>query len=1576
MNIIRCKFNKKKIALLIIFFNVIFLTSFGQGGGEDELQGIDPIVNNIIPSSPEAATFDKYVDVPVSYYTGVPDISIPIGELKGKYFSIPVSLSYHATGIKVEETAGWVGLGWALNVTGAITRNKRGLADEEANGFFESENLLPDPNYLYSAFSNWSPDFFEKMNIVNGHTDVQPDEFSFNFMGHSGKFYIYKESVYSIPRQNLKIEVGSREQIFYNGDSFYAITNFTVTTDDGIIYTFGKNPNGTIGYEITSSLNESSDITTNYISSWYLTSIYAHGNLINFNYDSRTEHMDDRYSQTASYFKTKTCISSTHPTTDDISPPIKITTEISIPKLVSVVNDSSGRIDFISTSEREDGDGSQLNEISFKNSKGVELKSFTFNYGYYNQTSNKPIKKRLKLLSVTENSNDKAKNKTYFFGYNNNPLPSRDSKDKDYWGYYNAKNNTTILPEFYDPTHNRIHPGADKTANPDVQLNGILEKIIYPTGGYVKFEYEPNDYGYFNYQAVEKPVTGDYSFSHSVGCTETGCDETRERSFLINSAKNQTVKVSAVFEKGNSDPMDIVVNLNGQHIFNGFTDIYLKEGDNWLTVHTGPWNKASVNFNYVSALGYTQKIPSSGLRIKNIKHYDKNSDVPVLTKQYYYTVANQSNRSSGVLLGRYPQCYKISKKAIMNGGLPGPGFSQLSLLGYYYYYTVNSDNIFEVSYSQGKHIVYKEVKEKVISDDETGYTVYKYNIASDEGTYVFPYTPVISNDWKRGLLLEKLIYDASNNLKMTEKNEYQFHYGSYNPYVNIIPGACVGIVAQGTYINEVETAVSIYNYKTEWYNLDKKITKVYLGENRDSVIDTVVYNYNNPEHMQISEQIDIKPDHKKLHTKYTYPADYSFNNCDDIYNTKKNEFDTLVQDAIDAYYQCKDVNEAACWDAYYVCISENDTTFCNLILADCNAESNCYSSFNASIPSTSYYIQPFENCLFLSAADKSADVQAVINMRLKGLHPNVIEKSVWKQNNNGLLELTSGNINKYEQVRTNLFLPDEIYTTDNSSPISENNFTYSTTASGNFVTDNSYTKKGNIRYSINGNVIEYTKQNDKPVTIIWGYYENYPIAKIENANRTETSSELDSISSSFDDIKSKSLLSDDETELINLFNLLRNKMPDVLITSYTYDPQIGITSITDPNGKTTWYNYDSFNRLSVVKDQDNNIIQYTEYNFHNYAYPVPSETNLGLFGGDFEFDIYAQGDWTIIEKSDWITLSQNSGTDNTQITGTCGSTDNERSSIIKIQCGDEVNEFSLSQNRYITVNPGGLSFMNSTSETQNIFVYCTSGYNWELSSDASWITFTPNSSSGNKEISVRCTQLNPIYDPRSADVNVTLRNTAGHIIEQESFSVSQDGAELPPGISGHVYDKWGFPMENVEVIVNEQPTDTTNSSGFYFFEIPGGGEVDFTVYYENHLFTPEHYFYSSPTENITDQDFYSNMEIEPLNLSVYPQLLYFSQGRNLNESLLVNCNADWTLTTSNPWISISDYHGLKLITVNQATNESREGKVTVRISGSNYTLDIPVIQEGTCTGDCPEGCSWDPLDCRCEDENGEPTCTE
>ena len=72
-----------------------------------------------------------------------------------------------------------------------------------------------------------------------------------------------------------------------------------------------------------------------------------------------------------------------------------------------------------------------------------------------------------------------------------------------------------------------------------------------------------------------------------------------------------------------------------------------------------------------------------------------------------------------------------------------------------------------------------------------------------------------------------------------------------------------------------------------------------------------------------------------------------------------------------------------------------------------------------------------------------------------------------------------------------------------------------------------------------------------------------------------------------------------DKKLRDAINAIRQGLPQALVTTYTYAPLIGVTSITDPNGNTVYYEYDDHHRLKHVKDKDNNILNTNAYSLQN-----------------------------------------------------------------------------------------------------------------------------------------------------------------------------------------------------------------------------------------------------------------------------------------------------------------------------------------------------------------------------------------
>lgn len=66
--------------------------------------------------TPNTYAFARYGDLPVDYSTGLPQINLPLTSISDRDIKVDVSLSYYASGIKVDQEASWVGLGWSLKI--------------------------------------------------------------------------------------------------------------------------------------------------------------------------------------------------------------------------------------------------------------------------------------------------------------------------------------------------------------------------------------------------------------------------------------------------------------------------------------------------------------------------------------------------------------------------------------------------------------------------------------------------------------------------------------------------------------------------------------------------------------------------------------------------------------------------------------------------------------------------------------------------------------------------------------------------------------------------------------------------------------------------------------------------------------------------------------------------------------------------------------------------------------------------------------------------------------------------------------------------------------------------------------------------------------------------------------------------------------------------------------------------------------------------------------------------------------------------------------------------------------------
>ncbi len=119
----------KNISIAGLLLISMALSNSSRGQSSSQAGGTATPKNALLPHSPEAESLGKFGDIPVGLYTGVPSTSVSIYQMKLKNVTVPISIDYHSSGVKVDELASNVGLDWALNAGGVINVIQYGLSD-------------------------------------------------------------------------------------------------------------------------------------------------------------------------------------------------------------------------------------------------------------------------------------------------------------------------------------------------------------------------------------------------------------------------------------------------------------------------------------------------------------------------------------------------------------------------------------------------------------------------------------------------------------------------------------------------------------------------------------------------------------------------------------------------------------------------------------------------------------------------------------------------------------------------------------------------------------------------------------------------------------------------------------------------------------------------------------------------------------------------------------------------------------------------------------------------------------------------------------------------------------------------------------------------------------------------------------------------------------------------------------------------------------------------------------------------------------------------------------------------------
>jgi hypothetical protein len=1200
---------RRNISLLASLVFVAFFLPKKSAAQNDNPDKV-PTVNIV---SPTASSLGKYVDFPVNLHSGVPEIGIPIYTVQKGPLSLPISLSYHASGLQVAEPASWVGAGWSLQAGGVVSRNAKGGNPDERKGY-QNKTFWDDngfSNYFFTT-SPWGDLVNDYDRFLQGYKDGEPDLYTFSFGNYSGKFYFREDhSVVLIPETDLKIELIEKSGGNLSYDYFQG---FIITDADGIKYYFGVTADATDIDPIEKSRiwsNEVLETYQNVISSWYLNKIESADGLFHINLSYRKEDFG--------YYtlSTKPCI----PNCNGSVKAMKIgMSGVALDEITF----TDGRVKFIANTSRQDlsknsfaaGDeelnteAKSLDEIHITSNDLSHQVRYKFTYSYFEDQSTQPLpyviqqhwgqlstdRKRLKLDSLQMfGPDDVTKIPPYkFFYYDQNRVPRRLSFGVDHWGYANdVTTNETLIPPISVDGGVTYGNGDNREANWPAMRAGSLYLIQTPTGGCTEYRYEPNSAttSSFRVPSQESKITSmqagmgtsqeEFSaiytlvvptpayYYYDVYAYGSGAVGVPGGTFLIDNVATATVTAP---------------NNSNKHQF-----VFLQAGTHTLQVHANADNGSGEGIlaHFYNADPQVEKMVG-GLRIKRISKFgEKNS--PKLSMSYEYVNAKLYSIPVYALKMRNdtfkgsPDFYGTTKGCLTYG----------SNSSTYVWYT-SPTSILPLHTVQGYHIGYGTVKE---IHQDGGYSVYEYygnvnlpgnwndledvcvrkinaSVCTDADP-IYPAAP-LPFDFERGHLKSQRIYTNADQL-VKEINNTEQHTESDLGIFGLQVGAYSYQINQQTYITQLPTHYDIRTSRLDW---TKTVEKTYDEAGNSLSTESSTY-FNSAYHDLPSRRIQTSQNGTSQ-VDYLYPGDmtkcnYDYTSpCAAAYLTAAEQlrirYEALLLTCepggvcITSDFkgwagpigpcsnqtgtpQCKSIAYAD----YLFRLNEARITYTNCILNNSTSNLTCTTSG------------------LNNSSDPSA--KALYRMELSHLL-KPIESTSWKEN----VFQSSTYFDYLAEPVTNRIYLKNVFSTKVGAPTSTFAPAVITVAYA-VQRDSKYeTDPVSVFKFAGGQPVEIKNRNGSMTSYIWGFNNTLPVVKAEGVEHSVLQTAYDNPSG-------------------NLRDNVYAAQPVSQVTTYEYKQLRGISTIMDANGRKISYDYDKLGRLQYIKDHELNILEQYEYTY-------------------------------------------------------------------------------------------------------------------------------------------------------------------------------------------------------------------------------------------------------------------------------------------------------------------------------------------------------------------------------------------
>ncbi|SDI61368.1 hypothetical protein SAMN05421846_110130 [Chryseobacterium taeanense] len=925
--------------------------------------------------------------------------------------------------------------------------------------------------------------------------------------------------------------------------------NFLITDEKGMKYYF-KNFAGTI-------TNSPNSLPSSGIESYYVVKIVSvNGKEVNFQYNKNYSYTEQNISET-DYFKTYIQTSTTGATPQVEVPPYKkeIYNTTHIDKLITKIIFPGGEINFIynddagymignSAYRKDITNGIALREINVKNAAGKNIEKYQFNYSYFisDYASEVPEKYRLKLNSIQ----NILQTNSYEFEYDESyPFPIRGSSADDHWGYINSLVNDTNIRNLPNSIKsNDLSTGNAMSENILINIDAT-KTYNYPFGR----DKNSNMYAKIGaLKSIKYPTGGKKLFNYEnnsiQAIKETVLDMGEDLLIYENNPSISPLGYmqTTVNLPPASDPIYDLPDLKFKLTFgnNCLNNIPQDHEVITQTSCTGTATYNSPDSPISSSFNITKtipKIPAMPITLKLTRIGDCNCAFGL---GYTYTEKHTSIEDTNV------------------GGVRIASVEDRD----------ENNNLI-------KKIDYQYKKKDVLTNTFIGSGVLKSSVqylkrivsnldflAQNSTIYNPPIVPYfyyqVSNNGN-----VKNFFGSDNIAGYTHvietqigkgRIEYEFSNASENDYSYIqsdLPDIYDNwknglLLSKKVFDNNNNLLQKISNK----YNFDTRKNNNF-GFNTSGLAPEVAFFGAN---LEIQKNLLINPSNGPQQFVYSISPEIFFGESADIQNYEVEQTDyvgnsTLVSKVTNTFTP--------------------DLSFSPAI--------NIIETKRVSTEGT------VQNTTYSYAHEKGNQVMIDKNM------VGIPLETTTTQTIGG----TTKTLSKTETIYPtslptsqtgNLVLPTSVLSYDLQNPSS----------SKTEVTYDKYDSKGNLQ--------QYTTKDGIPTAIIWGYNNTQPIAKVVGATYAQVSNLATAIISA-SDTDASAVPNNDETAILTALDNFRkdSSMTGYQITTYTYDPLIGVRSITPPSGIREVYLYDTANRLKEIREQNQTgkLLKEFKYNYKN-----------------------------------------------------------------------------------------------------------------------------------------------------------------------------------------------------------------------------------------------------------------------------------------------------------------------------------------------------------------------------------------